>query len=1145
MVIVREFTGKMNLDSHPSKVGPRDYIDALNITRNAVASKDVNANIVGNRLVAYTLEDGTNECVGAFADERRNRVIACIYNSGGYHEIAQYDNATRTISSIVKSKTDTDGVDILNFSLTTRINDIQIIHRDSEGDLLFINDGLNKPIGLNISTIRNTLPITDDLIRLSKKPPLAVPTVEYASDASIRVNNHRKKLYQFAYRHVYKDGYKSVFSDYSKTPLPVDGYSTLGDADPTKNNLINVTVQAGGEDFQKIEIAFRECLGTVYSDFYLIDSFDRDDYSITPNTSFTYKFYNNQPPIPIPVRETEQIFDVIPDQANTMAVVNGNVLIFAGITEGYDQIPRSSSNVQVSYRLIDTSPNPVSSAGPPSLTWTTQTAPTGPTSTSYSLFLYVGPEVATGYKYHAGFISAIANGVQTTLNVEYAALSIDTRATVTQELRTLIDAALGPNFTVQIVVDAFTIRIQTNITPSLGGGYYNSLNVYATAASQVQGSSATWKHNSQFTLGLMYYDAYKKPLGIMSFRPIDGDPNIYSTTTPNWIVSAANGYAPQVPVLTGTISHAPVAGAKYFQWIRTKNQSVSDFLHYVTCKVASDDDFMYLCIENLDRFRENNSSFVPSYVFTAGDRVRVMCAVDNSSGSRYTETYYQDDYEILGEVQREITPAADPVPAVIGRWLKVAKPLSTSTYGTNQNLLIEVYTPAASAAANIQVFYQFGEVYPTYTHTNGNLYHTGNVNNQDDTQAAHFDFFDGDVYLKFRRMYDQTFSETLNIMQLSLMDANYSDNWNSAVNSDGRPIVLEPDMKREYDPALIRFSMEYLARTNINGLNRFFDDNAYTFAMRSYGDIQKLVVWDSTLVIMQKSKIGHSPIFQTILKNVSGQDVVESDELLGRIDYYSGQYGIGDAVKSVAYKDKAIYWWDNINGVNCRLAQNGIDAISKIYEAYKFGLTNAIAARKIVGVFDSNDSSYISSFAATQQLPAKTIAYNENEYSDRKGYVCFLSYQPEEIVCLNNLLISFKNGALWTHDSSTYNNFYGTQYDTWIEGVFNDSMGMKKTFGAVSYKGSNGWNIPEIATDEVSYGTTNQSTYINSGEFRYEEGYYHAAVGRDNNSTGKKSNGDYMKGELMTMKFRHTNANSFIYLLNAILKIAGSPKQPV
>ena len=66
MIESKRFLGKMDLDSSPYKIAKEDYIDALNITKNAIAqNSDISiTNLVGNRLVDYELPEGSNKTIG-------------------------------------------------------------------------------------------------------------------------------------------------------------------------------------------------------------------------------------------------------------------------------------------------------------------------------------------------------------------------------------------------------------------------------------------------------------------------------------------------------------------------------------------------------------------------------------------------------------------------------------------------------------------------------------------------------------------------------------------------------------------------------------------------------------------------------------------------------------------------------------------------------------------------------------------------------------------------------------------------------------------------------------------------------------------------------------------------------------------------
>ena len=46
--------------------------------------------------------------------------------------------------------------------------------------------------------------------------------------------------------------------------------------------------------------------------------------------------------------------------------------------------------------------------------------------------------------------------------------------------------------------------------------------------------------------------------------------------------------------------------------------------------------------------------------------------------------------------------------------------------------------------------------------------------------------------------------------------------------------------------------------------------------------------------------------------------------LINKIQYYAGDYGIGDASTSLAWNNFADYFVDNYRGVVCRFSQDGI-----------------------------------------------------------------------------------------------------------------------------------------------------------------------------------------------------------------------------
>src|SRR5690606_21863468 len=102
---------------------------------------------------------------------------------------------------------------------------------------------------------------------------------------------------------------------------------------------------------------------------------------------------------------------------------------------------------------------------------------------------------------------------------------------------------------------------------------------------------------------------------------------------------------------------------------------------------------------------------------------------------------------------------------------------------------------------------------------------------------------------------------------------------------------------------------------------------------RSYGDIMKMVSWNNSIIVMQKFKIGAVPVYQQMAYNVDGSsNMILSSKLINRIQYSSGEYGIGSAPESVAYNNTSIYGCDNIRGVIWRLGGNGLVPVSIVYK---------------------------------------------------------------------------------------------------------------------------------------------------------------------------------------------------------------------
>ena len=84
-------------------------------------------------------------------------------------------------------------------------------------------------------------------------------------------------------------------------------------------------------------------------------------------------------------------------------------------------------------------------------------------------------------------------------------------------------------------------------------------------------------------------------------------------------------------------------------------------------------------------------------------------------------------------------------------------------------------------------------------------------------------------------------------------------------------------------------------------------------------------------------------------------------------------------------------------------------------------------------------------------LPNKTVSFSEVA----RGWTSFKSWFQEDGVSLNNEYYTFKQGDIWKHHSNEIrNNFYGQQYDSSVQVLFNEAPGIVKCFQTLNYEGS-------------------------------------------------------------------------------------------
>jgi hypothetical protein len=623
MIINTPFSGKLNLDDADYRISNNDYIDALNVTKDAqgAAQDKVVSNIQGNTLIPYAAPSGTNKVIGFYSDKVRNRAYYFLWNSNGYNTILYYDLNSNTINVVLQSKTQSNGIDILNFNPSYKILSVNIFYRDIEGDILFFNDAYNQPKSLNVINLYGNNWKLEYLL-VAKAPPVMPPKVVYENDTTITINNLRNKLFQFSYRYIYDNNEKSVWSSKSIVPLPQQPTLTLTDDTATNNARIAVLFSTGGPDVKAIELCFRETTNGLTSDWFLIESFDKESLNISDNDIYVTKFFNDSIYTQIDVIETSQLQDWVPQRANAGELANGNVLLYAGIVEGYDKTPMDLSVDQFTSDLTSFF---YDQAGV--LLLATVNGTDSGLGTQMSIYLYgtgtngVNGEVVTLNNAAGSYFINSFSASGTNINADYTTFASSTL--VSTILQGISDAMVVKGYTQVSLVGNKLVMNYANGFVLTSVGFKK---IPGIVSAPINTSFANvWDSGYQYAI--QYFDAQGRTIGAQT--SINGTINTVSR------VSTAD-----FPEIRLNILNRPPLYATYYQVLRSNNTTYNKRLCWISesaySGITNDVDnsrFIYIGIGNIAAYNEAISSTqnVVSYNYTEGDRIRFILRYDSEN----------------------------------------------------------------------------------------------------------------------------------------------------------------------------------------------------------------------------------------------------------------------------------------------------------------------------------------------------------------------------------------------------------------------------------------------------------------------------------------------------------------------------------
>ena len=276
----------------------------------------------------------------------------------------------------------------------------------------------------------------------------------------------------------------------------------------------------------------------------------------------------------------------------------------------------------------------------------------------------------------------------------------------------------------------------------------------------------------------------------------------------------------------------------------------------------------------------------------------------------------------------------------------------------------------------------------------------------------------------------------------------------------------------------------YNSISGVNNLNQFIQAEPITKDLNpSYGSIQKIFSRNTDLVTFCEDKVLKVLANKDALFNADGStNVTASNNVLGQTTPFAGEFGISTNPESFANEAYRLYFSDVSRGVTCRLSQNGITPISEA------GMQDWFAdklpqADKVIGSFDDKKQEYNVSLLAPAQvggvatITPETLSFSETS----KGWTSFKSFVPENGISFNNDYYTFSNGHLYQHHiNQVRNNFYGRQFDSSVNVLFNDIPGSVKSFNTLNYEGTQSRITLDLNDPEYYNNTNKTGWYVDS-----------------------------------------------------------------
>ena len=235
---------------------------------------------------------------------------------------------------------------------------------------------------------------------------------------------------------------------------------------------------------------------------------------------------------------------------------------------------------------------------------------------------------------------------------------------------------------------------------------------------------------------------------------------------------------------------------------------------------------------------------------------------------------------------------------------------------------------------------------------------------------------------------------------------------NTSVDFGVKAFLAEEDPVQQTRISSMIYSGLFNSRTGINNTNQFSVGKDITrSADPANGSIQKLYAEDTNLIIFQEDKVSRALIDKDAIYSAEGNaSITSTEQVMGQIVAYAGEYGISDNPESFAVYGYRKYFTDRKRNSVIRLSRDGMTEISDygMHDFFRDELSGLNTSARIIGGWDMHTKNYALSIQPQNSANYKTLTFDESVL----GWTTFLSFKPRSMFSIGADFYTINNATI-------------------------------------------------------------------------------------------------------------------------------------